>query len=392
MIALVALMGLPACGGGGGGGGGDAGSGGGSGNASTPSLASAVRVTNALPASFAQTVPESANPAIGFEVSADITGDLARLSGETVFVLIEDARGLFELAGSQISPNGLGNRLTLRLKSTLGLSGLQEGSLRVNVCLDAACTRPLGNSPVLLPYRLTVANGVRLASTGPVVVDVPFGEPLPTPAYQFAVERAVSLVIPANLSNIGRIPPFDTGWTGADGLGTGLRLALLNYSAVRPGQTIDGTLSFDRRPIGTYVSHLKLGSQIDGVSGVLESLREVRYIVRASGVSMAFDASTSAFVNGGSQQFVQVTAASGDLYDRVSRIAFPTGTPAVQWLNVWLAGLQQSPTSRLFEVSADRCRNSVTCLPTGLYSADVFFATSSGIESPTAWRVTLQVQ
>lgn len=382
MLLLAVLGALSACGGGGGGGGG--------GGSTPPPLASAVRVTNVAPASFTQDVAESSNPMAGFVITADVTGDLTRLNGETIFVVIEDARGLFEVASTEIWPNGVGNRVSLRLKSTQGLSGAVEATLRVNVCLDAACTRPLGNSPVLLPYRLNVFSGVRVAEAGPIVVDVPFGQAPLASSYLFATRRALQLSIPANIGSLNAIPPFETEWVGSSGSPSTDMLGLLSYGTVIPGQTIDGELVFERRPVGTYVSQLKLTTSLESVFGRAESLKEVRYIVRESGVRVAFDASRADFVDSGSQQFVNVTSANGVLYDRVSRIVYSPNSGSINWLTLSLASSQPFGTSRLFEVFANKCQFSIGCLSSGSYSADVYFQTATGAESPIAWRVTLQ--
>jgi hypothetical protein len=383
--SFTCLAALAACGGGGGGSGASA-------PPPPPPLAGALRITNVTPSSIAQDVREAANPMAGFEIGADLAGDLSRLTGETVYVLIEDARGLFELASTQISPNGLGNRVVLRLKSTLGLTGSLEGNLRLNVCLDTACTRPLGNSPVVLPYRINIVGGVRIAESGPIVVDVPFGEPSPLSGYVFAARRAVSLVIPANLSGLTAIPPFDSGWVTPSGGSGGDQLAGLSYGNVVPGQTIAGELAFFRRPVGSYVSRLKLSSSLESVAGApVESVTEIRYIVRESAVTMAFDASQSSFVDSATQQFVNVTSAGGLLYGEVSRIVYSPNSGSVNWLQLLPSFSQIQPTSRLFEVFANKCQFSVGCLGSGSYTADVYFRTGAGVESPAAWRVTLQV-
>ncbi|MEY3253894.1 MAG: hypothetical protein RL227_2867 [Pseudomonadota bacterium] len=129
-------------------------------------LASALRITSVTPASLAQDVREAANPMAGFDIGA-------------------------ELAGSR------------------------EGHLRLNVCLDTACTRPIGNSPVVLPSRIIVVGGVRIGERGPIGVDVPFGHPSPFDGCVLVLRRAVSLVIPAKLSGLTAILPFDAGWVAA---------------------------------------------------------------------------------------------------------------------------------------------------------------------------------
>jgi hypothetical protein len=102
------------------------------------------------------------------------TGNIASLNGQTVYVVIEDPAGLFE-SQAQVLLGGNGS-VSVPLAGKLQSSARTvNGSLRIFVCLDMNCTRQLGNSPLSLPYQVTVRPGLSV-STQSIMVDSVFGE------------------------------------------------------------------------------------------------------------------------------------------------------------------------------------------------------------------------
>ncbi|MBI3350516.1 MAG: hypothetical protein HY020_25380 [Burkholderiales bacterium] len=384
-LVLGAALTLVGCGGGGGGG-----------NESkapeTPPLSAAVQVSNLRPQRVDMQVVETERSIFGIELSADVVGDLSRLSGQTVYVIVEDGTGLFDIASTTISPTGVDNRIMLKLKSTLGRAGTLEGTLKLNVCIDAACKTSLGNSPLLIPYKLSIAAGVKIADTSPVTVEVPFGTVLADAYSANAVNRAVTLSVPSNFMGVGTIPPFETDWSSTQ---ANARLALLQYGAIVPGQSTSGALLFPPAPVGSYSAKLKLSSIVGNSSVAAESSVDVNYVVKDSGQRMLYQPSTMSVAAGSNGGIgLSVVAADGAKYTRVGHIAYSANSGSVRWLFLQPASAGAYAMGTVFLVSPDACGVELPrlgCLARGAYTADVFLATDAGVEAPTPYRVQLMV-
>jgi hypothetical protein len=384
VLPLVFVAGLVSCGGGGG-------SSGGAADPAPPSLSSAVRVSNLRPQRVDMQVVETERSIFGVELSADVVGDLTRLSGQTIYVIIEDSTALFEIVSTTLSPTGLDNRILLKLKSTLGRSGTLEGNLRLNVCIDTACKSPLGNSPLLIPYKLTIATGVKISDASPIKVEVPFGTVLADSYGAYAASRSVTLNVPADIFS-GVIPPFETDWSSTQPFAW---LAALQYGSIVPGQSTAGALMFPPAPVGNYSAKLKLSSVVGTNSIAAESAVDVNYVVKDSGQRMLYQPSTMSVVspsNGGIG--LSVVAADGAKYTRVGRIAYSASSGSVRWLYLQSASSGAFFMGTVFLVSPNACGAEgpmLSCLARGSYTADVFLATDAGVEAPTPYRVQLVV-
>lgn len=148
------------------------GGGGGGGQALTPT---APTFENVRASATDQEVFEGNDPLQPVVITADVTGDLSLLPG-TIYVVVEDPDALF---GSNpllvLSPNGLGNQLTLQPRFGANRAGTYTGPLRVNVCADLACRTPLRGSPFTVPYRFVVLPGLQVTSAGPAQFQTSFG-------------------------------------------------------------------------------------------------------------------------------------------------------------------------------------------------------------------------
>lgn len=348
-----------------------------------PPLASAVRISNVQPQKIEATVPEAETPMSGFDISADVLGDLSRLNGQTLYVLIEDASGLFDVASTLISPNGLGNRVSLKLKSTLGRGGVIEGNLRLNVCIDAACKQPLGNSPTLIPFKLQIQSGLKLLDASPLQVEVPFGTVTDDGAWANAVVRAVSLQVPVGFTGTPTV-----SWTSVTPALGGAPLASLTYGALQAGQTVPGRLAFGTLPVGRYAGQLRIRSLVANASVESESVTEVAYVVKASGKSMLFKPAVMDFLLGGAQGLF-VVAADGSTYTQVSRIVYSANAGAARWL--LLTPLGVGPSGSQFQVHAGDCSMGACGPGSGSYTASVYFATATGVEAPLPYTISLRV-
>ncbi|MDO8310360.1 MAG: hypothetical protein Q7T25_00325 [Sideroxyarcus sp.] len=110
----------------------------------------------------------------------NVTGHLDKLQGKTIYVIVEDPSGLFSPNGTvQLfvnSSTSVNYELTLngKLGTSLTVAERLAGSLRIQVCLDAACSQPLGGSPQTYKYDLNVQDGITL-SRETLNIEVPFG-------------------------------------------------------------------------------------------------------------------------------------------------------------------------------------------------------------------------
>lgn len=392
MPLWVLLSSLSGCGGGGG----DGGANSGAVEAPPLQLASAVKVTNVQPQLLQIQGVEADKPSDGVVLSADVTGDLSRLAGQTVYVLVEDPTKTFEVVNTEIHANGIGNQIVLRVKSTLGRSGTTDGTLKVNVCLDLACNSPLGNSPVSVPYKLTIAPAIKIAEASPIQVEVPFGAIGYQDAFvTYAVRRAVTLQVPPDF--VGGIPDYGTEWTASTPNAPAM-LATLEHPALQAGQSVPALMNFGLKPVGNYRSTLKL-SNWSG-NRLAESVVTVNYVVKESGQRMAYVPTTLAATTGSTGRLtdgpaVSVIAADAALYTRVGRVAYSANSGAVKWLTLMkVEGGALAEGGTYFFSSMSNCGTETqlaNCLPPGSYTAMVYFATDAGVESPVPLQVSMQV-
>ena len=194
------VMLLAACGGGGGSGGGS-GSGGGTGVPGASSgPASGVTVGAPTPTSIAYvTVPNQQMANI--TLSGTVSGDLKSLDGKPLYVVVEDPDQLFRPDGASVGLDASATSGTYRLQLTGAImtrSGQLKGNLRIFACLDARCAQPLGGTPLIVPYDVSVEGGIKLSRTE-VNVKVPFG------------------TVPATESVEITLPGHSTGWSAVTG-------------------------------------------------------------------------------------------------------------------------------------------------------------------------------
>jgi len=380
IVATVALI-TSGCGGGG------ASSGG---SQTEPTLASAVRLGNTVYTSTKFSVFESASRLPGIGITADVTGDLNKLNGKVIYVVVVDPDGLFDPRPTlQLSANGIGNSLNLIGKPTKGRAGTYRGNLQLNVCVDEACQQPLGNSPILIPYDITIASGAKFASTSPLVVETTFGEPVSLPIGSDAAQTLeVAVTLPADTSrsnvNTPSIAGVDSPFWGL-GMSNG-KLQMAFYDAA-PG-VYDGVVRIETDSL--------LGGTLQSSVADLP----VRYIVRANpAINVLFRPVPQEFWGNGHSQGFKLITADGKRYDSVSRIVYgPGGTNANgnKWLQV---GLQGSGVTlgggALFFASVGYCTASgfANCLyEGGIYQASVYFKASDGTELPTPLPITLRAR
>jgi hypothetical protein len=364
-----------------------AGCGGGGGGSTSPEAQAAVplQLSNVRVSGATQDTIASTSTLGSVYVFADLTGTLSALNGQTIFIVVEDPEQLFNEFGPTFTPgtNGLDNALILRGNVTYGRVGHYLGSLRVHVCLDLACKREMGASPLLVPYDITIRPGVRFQADSPLTVAADFG----------TVPAALRLpyVIPQ-----GATPEWTTSVSFSDG---GLYSPGPDGTPKISGQNLDEVvLPLLLAPVGTHAIRLFVDGRALGSDGVLPLHTElqINYVVRpVAGRAVAFSPPAADFVGSSGGVFTSdhlVVGADGTRYGQVSRVVYlPAGggnldAGSSAWLDV-------SPTLPFtFRLTGRACPNLVSnCLAAGRYSAEVFFKSSAGVESPQALAVTMTV-
>ncbi len=114
-------------------------------------------------------------------VTLQAEGAVESLVGQTLYVVIEDPASLYDGNPPAVQVDPVSKRAFISiLGQPLSTAGLREGQLRVNVCIDPQCRRPLEGSPMAVPFRVMVHPGLELDKQE-VTATVPFG---PAPVAQ----------------------------------------------------------------------------------------------------------------------------------------------------------------------------------------------------------------
>ncbi len=386
----AALSGLVACGGGGGGSAGTE-------PVVTPAGVN-LRLVNIRSSGTTQTLVDDRSANVGaVTITADVQGDLAQLNGQTLFIIVEDSAQLFQRDVLHSVTGATDNSITLLGRNAQGRTGSYRGPLRVNVCLDAACTRPFLGSPIEVPYQIDVLPGIRVDAASPIQITTSFGRvpdvvtvpvSLPT-GMQFFAASAIAPP-PATLND---------------------RVAATVLQGSSPAVQLQGL----PMPVGSYTLTLNVsgGLMVGGQGFSLNRDVPVIYTVtEAPGVFGLMTPSNLALRVGsalpGQELAVadfQLLAANGQRYSQVSRIEYQPPVPGGNldagsrtWLEfiVPFDGSNSATTRVQFLARACRAQASpsdpTACLATGRYDALVYFKTDAGTEFPTALPVSLVVQ
>ena len=380
LAAMAAVLMLAGCGGGGGGGGGS--------EPPKADPASAVRLTNVRATGTTQRVYEG-RPLEQLVLTADVTGDLNALGGQPIYVVVEEPSQLFRrdplLA---ISPNGIDNRVTLMTGDTAGRAGSYKAPLRLFVCLDPACTRPINGSPVAVAFSVDVLAGPKVGDASPLVIDLPFGaEPS---------ALTVPVTLPEGMKEFTLSRPFDASRLVAVATGT------------TPG-TI--TLTPPRLPVGSFTDKLVIEGfgTLNNISTLLTTSVPITIRVSAvAGVDGGFWPSAlavPAYRSAGAVQPLSTggialfQTADGTLYNQVSRVVYlpPDGSgnldaAGIPWASAFVDA-QLTPSAARVGVQPSPCVfvpfEGYRCVPPGRYEALVYVKTAAGQEFAKPLRVTL---
>ncbi|TDM08749.1 MAG: hypothetical protein C4K60_04945 [Ideonella sp. MAG2] len=397
---LLSLAGLAGCGGGGG----DSASTGGGG--AQPPLADSVRLSNVRTKGTAQTTYVS-NLNIGdLSVTVDVTGDLTRLSGQTLYVIVEDVDQLF-LADATLrtSVDGLNNELILQGSPTAGRQGRYKGPVKIRVCTDVACTVQLGNSPITVPYDIEVREGLAFTSKAPLVVEADFGVIPEDVVISYSAPAAADVPSSPTLFAIlpGTPPSLD------------LQDKTPKSAVVQsdPAKTV--RVSLGTAPVGTRTIQVGLSTRAPTEAGTvtLNAATEITYVVRpVAGKVAVFDPNTveistvASPIYGGQFSPVKVLSADGKRYSSVSRVEYLARSPsgnldagALQWVTSVLNSTPSSDWTQTVQLGGTACPGNIMdmsrpCLAPGRYDALVYLKTEDGLEltAPVPVSMTVRLQ
>lgn len=334
VVALVAT--LIACGGGGG----------------APDASTAVTVTLVSPTQpYTATVP-SRRLTPDLVLVGQASGDLSTLNGRTLWVFVEDAAGLFQPEAFTSVDVHAGTATINLFGKQLSTAGRFAGTLRVLVCLDAACRSQLKGSPLMLPYDVTVLPGLAVSSHS-VAVTSRFGNQ-PPPA-------TLTATLPPNAGVPLLFPSRFSGPTAA---------SFFTTSAVLTGpDTATVTLTFERGVPGVYVGLLLV--QVDGYSEQVSVTLTVEDdpTLAVAATPRSFEFTQSALDSTQHAIAYDMLTRPGDTLLQYLGIAYVESPPAAAGHpqhDHWL--FQDVAANRLFTVS---CGTAPTpdCLPAGTYRA-----------------------
>lgn len=248
-LALV-LHAATSCGGGGGDGGG------------APASNFGVALTNVSPARADLDI--NAGEGAVVQLRGTLVGDLSLLNGRTLFIIVEDPAGTFVPASTSIAVTGATGEITLS-GPALNTTGTKSGTLRVSVCLDAQCSTRIRNTPVLVPYQVTVHPTLSVPPS--VAITAPFGvqpAPLDVPiTLPFGLNTAMffpSVPVPWITLEVVRGPPAFLRVTAVAqpvGRVTYPPVTLQTVSMSSAGtriQTQDFTITYEVTPSGNPVA------------------------------------------------------------------------------------------------------------------------------------------
>lgn len=335
---VALLVALVACGGGGGGGG-------------TPDASTAVTVTLLSPTQpYTATVP-SRRSTPDLTLVGQASGDLSTLNGRTLWVIVEDAAGLFD-PQAFTSVDARTGTATIRLfGKQLTVAGHFTGTLRVLVCLDATCQSQLKGSPLTLPYDVTVLPGLAV-STHAVAVTARFGDQPP--------QGALTLALPPNASAPSLIALTLSGPAPGNFFSAS--------SAFSGPDTATVTLDFVRGVPGVYNGHL--GVLVDGYSeqvGVTLTVQDDPTLVAAVW-PRSFEFTQAAVDTTQHAIAYDLLVRPGDTpqYLGIVYLESPPASAGHPQRDHWL--FQDVAANRLFTLS---CGTAPTpdCLPAGTYRA-----------------------
>lgn len=362
MVVLLAAV-AAGCGGGGGGSGGTG----------------SVSVRLDSPASITAEVRQDGTMS-NVSLVGSIVGDVAALSGKTLYIVVEDPAQLFE-ADPFVTYRSSTSLAVNLIGRVLDVAGLRQGQMRIFACLDPACATQLQGSPMAVPYRVDVLPGLTLAP-GPLSVATTFGDA--------EVQRTVTLGLPRDLAS------FAAFAVSPNGAGASSRVAVGSTQVNGAGG--DVVIRFPPAPPGRYAETVRVVATTADLAGLPGRTYQkditIDYVVADNAaVNLVFSPAetVSNRVQGDNltkeEPYMTVLRDGATLeWLGLDYLAAPAAAATHPQVNAWwLVGQQGTST----------CFNTVSgsdCLPSGTYTArERFRLTVNGVASAVERSITLNI-
>jgi hypothetical protein len=252
LSALVIVL-LLSCGGGGGGGG----------TAAGPSVSVALSDPSQIQATV---MAEGAMPDV--RITGSASGDLKSLAGKVIYVIVEDPDSLFvHNTALSFDPGSTAGSYSIVLPGThLMTPGQYRGNLKIHVALDVNLSQELGNSPLRIPYDVTVLPGLTIGQQT-LAVDSIFGDATAT--------RTIPVSLPASV----------TTWAVENTTPYNPQPLVWSPSIVKgPGDAV--SISLYPAPPGTYTYTFRVTASAQPPGGTLQEYGKditVTYTIGANG-------------------------------------------------------------------------------------------------------------
>lgn len=355
--------------------------GGGGGGSSGGGQVAAVSIASHAPALLEVTEYEGRSHGAALQVT--LSGDLASLSGKTVYV-VADVPGPVLTETPQITVYGTQPRADVLLSTRTGNTipaGVYEGTAVLHACLDPDCKVEFGNSPVSVPYKVTILPSLRVAQAA-VQRDVDFGSPSDT-------QRIAVSLPPGTIEwSVGGPDTTDGAYTVSKAADGSANVEVV-FAVAAPG-TRGGTYQIDA-----------IVPRADG-SGLqtMQAWLEVSYTVRpGTGPAIAFDPASgnhtlAAQVGAGTRERIRLVSRDGTV-QRIGPVYLTA--PAAAAGNALVHDWIHVDSTVLNDYGVTTCTSPgdtpVVCLPIGTYTGAIRYrhTTPGGVQSAVDFPISLTV-
>ncbi|MEX8520356.1 MAG: hypothetical protein AB3X44_17760 [Leptothrix sp. (in: b-proteobacteria)] len=355
----------------------------GGGGGSSNSAGSDVSIRLSSPASV-QVLAVQGMTAPNTLITGTASGNLQSLAGKIIYVQVVDPDQLFKNPPS-VSVTADGRYTIALMGNTLTKTGNFSGNIQLYVCLDPACSTQLGNSPLALPYNVTVEPGL-VVDTTPIAFTSQFGDPTQT--------RTLTVTLPKYLTNLGVSVINDAG--------TPLEWVTVMPSGALAGETSTLTLTVPPAAVGNYSAKLTINAGVNTPSALSQTISKTinlsSQVGAGSNVNGFFSPSSLALTRTQGDpllglaniQFVprDGTVITSARLDYLSAPAAAAGHPmANNWFTLYVGSTVQQTSTCLTTISG------IDCLPAGTYTAQVVYDISfNGVASELTLPITLTIE
>ncbi|MEY4752429.1 MAG: hypothetical protein RJA44_104 [Pseudomonadota bacterium] len=297
-------------------------------------------------------------------ITGVVTGNVSELSGKIVYVQVVDPDQMFQNTPRFSTGSNASFRLNL-FGTPLNTVGHLKGNLTIYACLDSGCKSQLGNSPITVPYDVTVSPGL-VADAASVNFSTKFGD--------FSQSKIVNVQMPMNMTGVTISALNVIGYNSTE------------FSVDRPagiinsGDTVPLTVTAFPQAPGSYSGSIKITAQTrsTGTVTVVKTTEQIIPITHVVADDPAIDAAfpvseMSLVTTQGDYLFHDIPVApvyrqnAIVTFVRTEYFGYPvaaTGHPRVNdWISIYPMGF----------VPCYSTINTNDCLPVGRYTGRVVY-------------------